>query len=317
MKKTVAIFAFSLTSLLFLTQAAFADYPVTVINPFQADEGRTLIIKERPQKVLTFGPNCTELFVALGLSDSVIGNSLNNHSRGPLPEYAEAYNKIPELNYANATREAVLTSGADFIYGIDWQFGGSHDSMLSVDELAEYGITTYVEAAQTLEGAFKEIRDVGAIFAIQETTEAFIADQKKRIEAVQAKVATVKPLKVLVYDSGNNGVFTCSGAGFESELIGYAGGENLFGDLKEKVFMTVSYEEVLARDPDIILIHDYDSPSVEAKILEIKENSTLSQMSAVKNNRFVSIELESVLPGSRMAHTVERLSQAFYPELYK
>ena len=47
------------------------------------------VLKKRPEKVLTLGPNCTELFAALGLGDLVIGRSLVNHSRGPLPEYAD------------------------------------------------------------------------------------------------------------------------------------------------------------------------------------------------------------------------------------
>lgn len=63
---------------------------------------------------------------------------------------------------------------------------------------------------------------------------------------------------MLVYDSGNDGVFTCSGTNFESLLVGFAGGDNIFKDLNEKQWVTVSYEEVLARDPDVILIHDYD-----------------------------------------------------------
>ena len=86
------------------------DKTITVDN-----YGRKITLKEHPQKVLTLGPNCTELFVALGLTDYVIGNSLNNHSRGPLPEYSEAFKKIPELNYGPATRESVISSGADFI----------------------------------------------------------------------------------------------------------------------------------------------------------------------------------------------------------
>lgn len=281
------------------------------------DPGREISIKKKPEKVLTFGPNCTELFVVLGLSDLVIGNSLNNHSRGPLPEFAEEYKKIPELNYAEATREAVLTSGADFIYGIDWQFGNSDQNVLDVNELESFGITAYVASATTMDAIYNEISDLGKIFGITDKTDAFIADQKNRIKTVQDKISDKKPLKVLVYDSGSSGVFTCSGSSFESKLITLAGGENLFNDLKDKAYVTVSYEEVLARNPDIILIHDYDSPSVEAKIEEIKANSTLSQMDAVKNNRFARIELETVLPGNRMAHSVEKLAQDFHPELFK
>ena len=60
-----------------------AEYPMTFEN-----YGRDVTVTQKPQKVLTLGPNCTELFAALGLGDYVIGRSLINHSRGPLPEYA-------------------------------------------------------------------------------------------------------------------------------------------------------------------------------------------------------------------------------------
>ena len=58
-------------------------------------------------------------------------------------------------------------------------------------------------------------------------------------------------------------VTACAGA-FAEDYTASAPG--MGGDVP----VTVSYEEVLARNPDVILIHDYDSPSVEEKIAEIK-----------------------------------------------
>lgn len=288
--------------------AADGVYPMTFDN-----YGREVTVTKKPEKVLTLGPNCTELFAALGLEDYVVGRSLVNHSRGPLDEYADAVDSIPQLNYSSATREAILTSGADFIYALDWEIG---EEGLNIDEVSAYGMTVYVNSATTLEEQYQEILDIGKIFGVEETAEAFVEDQKARIEAVQEKIKDQEPVNVLVYDSGNDGVFTCSGINFESLLVGLAGGNNLFADLTEKQWVTVSYEEVLARKPDIILIHDYDSPSVEEKIEEIKENPTLSQLDCVQNERFAMITLESVLPGDRMAYAVESMAADFYPEVF-
>lgn len=289
-----------------------ANYtPVTFDN-----YGRTVEVSQMPQKVLTLGPNCSELFVALGLTDYIVGNSLNNHSRGPLPEYAEEYAKIPELNHSSATREAVIGSGADFIYGIDWEFGGD---ALDLKELESNGMTVYMNAATTPEELWKEISDIGKIFRVEDRANAFVADQKKRINDVEAarKTAGGEPVKVLVYDSGNNGVFTCGGNNFETRLIELAGGKNVFDDITDKQWTTVSYEEVLKRQPDVIVIHDYDSPSLENKIDAIKADPALSQLDCVKNQRFVDITLESVLPGDRAAYSVERLASGFYPDLFQ
>lgn len=275
--------------------------------------GRTVEITEVPSKVLTLGPNCSELFCALGLEEYIIGNTLDNHSRGPLDEYKEAYAKIPELNYSSATREAVMTSGADFIYGIDWEFG---EEALSLDELEQFGINVYMNSASTLEEIYQEIRDIGKIFNIEDRAEAFIQQQKQRIQKVQDVVSKQEPIKVLVYDSGGNGVFTCSGTNFETLLIEQAGGQNIFDDLKEAQWVTVSSEEVLSRQPDVIVVHDYDSPSLEEKITEIKNDPALSQLDCVKNNRIVSMTLESVLPGDRMAYAIETFAKGFFPDQF-
>jgi iron complex transport system substrate-binding protein len=290
--------------------AARADSGFT---PLSFDNyGRTVTVSARPEKVLALGPNCAETMVALGLTDYIVGTSLRNHSRGPLPQYAEDFKRIPELNHSSATREAVISSGADFIYGIDWEFGGDG---LDIDELAGYGITVYMDAAQTFDQTYQEIIDIGKIFGVEDRALAFVADQKNRIAAVRDKIRGKTPVKVLVYDSGNDGVFTCSGVNFETLLINESGGKNVFDDLKEKAWVTVSYEEVLKRAPEVIIIHDYDSPSVEAKMAEIKANDTLSQLDAVKNGRFVIIELESVLPGDRLAYTVEKLAKGLHPDV--
>lgn len=278
-------------------------YPATVEN-----YGREVTIDKRPEKVLTLGPNTTELFAALGLSDLVVGRSLVNHSRGPLDEYKEQVDTIPELNHASATREAVLSSGADFIYAIDWEIS---DEGVNLDEAKKYGMNVYVNQASTLEEQYKEIEDLGKIFGIEEQAQAFIEDQKNRIEKVHEKSKDSLPVKVLVYDSGNDGVFTATGSNFETLLIEEAGGQNIFDDLNDKQWTTVSYESVLEREPDAILIHDYDSPSVEEKIAEIKSNPTLASLDAVQNDRFVTITLESVLPGDRMAYTIEKLYEQF------
>lgn len=289
--------------------ATTKGYPITVDN-----YGRELTISKRPTKVLTLGPNCTELFVALGLEDYVIGRSLVNHSRGPLDQFAKAVNKIPQLNYSSATREAIISSGADFIYALDWEIS---DEGCNIEEVGEYGMDVYVNSATTLEEQYQEIMDLGKIFGVEDRAQAYIDEQKNRINAVQDKIKDQKPLDILIYDSGNDGVFTCSGANFESLLVGLAGGHNIFDDLNDKQWVTVSYEEVLARNPDVILIHDYDSPSVTEKINEIKTNPSLSKLDCVKQERFATITLESVLPGNRMAYAVEKMAKEFYPDLFK
>ncbi|MGM0215737.1 ABC transporter substrate-binding protein [Enterococcus sp. AZ109] len=268
---------------------------------------RTISLSGVPEKVVTMGPNTTELFCELGLADKIVGNTLNNHSRGPLPEYKDEYEKIPELNHGSATREAVLSSGADFIYGIDWEFGSEG---LDLAELEENGITVYQNSAKTIDEVYQEISDIGTIFEVEKQAADFIQEQENRLQEV-ADSASLDPIKVLVYDSGDSGIFTASGSNFESRLIEAAGGVNLFDDQRDKDWITVSSEEVLERQPEVILVHDYDQPALEEKIAAIKADPALSQLEAVKNDRIVAMSLENALPGPRLAETVELLAEGF------
>ena len=271
--------------------------------------GREVVITEKPQRVLTMGPNCTELFIALGLTDFIIGHTLNDHSGSILPQYAADHARLHQLTKSHVTREAVIGSGADFIYGVDWDFGPEN---LDIDELAAMGIIVYLNMARTLEQQFQEILDIGRIFQIEQRAEAFVADQRNRIQAVQKTIAGNETVRVLVYDHERDGVFTAAGDNFASLLITLAGGRNIFDDITGREWAAVSYEEVLARDPEVILITNYEDDPADGKIPLIRE-SVLAQLGSVANERFIIIDLESIMPGNRMAYTVEQMAAGFLP----
>ena len=272
----------------------------------------TPALADMPQRVVTAGPNCTELFIELGLSDLIIGNSCDNHAQAPLPEYQAAYDKIPELTFGYPTIEAIVSSGCDFLYAIDWVFGGD----FTVEALEEQGITVYVNDATTVDELFGEIRDIGEIFNVQDKAEAFIASQQARIDAVEAKVAGEEKKRIFCYDSDTGaGIYTAGGPNILTQFIEMAGGENLAKNL-DKAWVGVSIEEIANMNPDVIIIHDYDTPTAEQKIVAIKSDPILSQLSAVKNEQFIIVPLEACFPGSRTANAVELIAKGLYPDLF-
>lgn len=282
-------------------------FPMTFDN-----YGRTVTLEKRPERVVTAGPNCTELFIALGLEDYIIGNSCDNHAQAPLAEYKDAYDKIPELTFGYPTIEAVVSAEADFLYAIDWVFEGD----FTVEALEEYGVTVYTNSASGVEESYAEIRDIGKIFGVEDKAEAFISAQQNRVDAVRSAIAGREPLKVFCYDSDTgSGVYTAGGTNIETELIAIAGGENIFKDL-EKAWAGVSFEEIVERNPDVIIIHDYDTPTAEEKIAAIKSDPILSKLDCVKNERFILLPLEAAFPGSRTADCVESIARGLFPDAF-
>ena len=296
--------------LVFASMPALASegaFPMTFNN-----YGNEITVAERPTKVVTAGPNCTELFIELGLSDLIIGNSCDNHAQAPLPEYAEAYDKIPELTFGYPTLEAVVSSDCDFLYAIDWVFGGD----FTIEALEEQGVTVYANSATTVNDLYTEIRDMGIIFGVEEKAEAFIADQQARVKAVQDAIAGEMPKTIFCYDSDTgSGVYTVGGPNIMTQFIEMAGGTNLTKDL-EKAWIGVSLEEIADMNPDVIIVNDYDTPTAEEKIAAIKSDPILSQLDAVKNEQFLIVPLEACFPGSRTATCVELIAKGLYPDKF-
>lgn len=290
-------------------QQSSGDYsPVTIEN-----YGREITIDKMPEKIVTAGPNCTEVMIELGLGDKVVGKSCDNHSRGPLEELAGEYEKIPELTYGYPNLEAVVGSGCDFIYAIDWVFEGD----FTVEALEQYGITVYVCDATDYDGVWQQITDLGKIFAVEDKAQSYIESEKSRLTAVESAVSGEDIQKVFVYDSDTgSGVYTAGGPNIESLFIETAGGENIFKEL-DKAWVGVSYEEILAREPDAIIVHDYEEATYEENVEKLKADPILSQLKCVQEEKFIKLSLESALPGSRTAYSVESIAKGLYPEKFE
>lgn len=288
------------------------EYPLTVENG-----DVTLTFEQAPQQAVSLNLHTTEIMLALGLADKMVGTAYGNAVI--LPEFEEAYNNIPILAEKYPSLEVLAAAEPDFTYGRE--SAHREDGVGTPEDLAALGINAYtvkgtlVEAA-TLDDVYEDIRKLGQIFDIQPTAEALIQSMQAEIAATQAQIGDVaEPVKVLVYDAGTDDLFT-AGQSLQTHLINLAGGQNIFEDVEEN-WTTVSWEEAVARDPDVIVINDYSGTPVEEKIEFLLNNPALSSMPAIQNERLVVLPLPSVFGGVRNPDAVELLAKGFYPEKFE
>lgn len=139
-------------------------------------------------------------------------------------------------------------------------------------------------------------------------------DKLEEVKKTLGKEVYKKPLKVFVYDSGDEGPFTAC-QGVPGDMIKRAGGISVFDDIK-KGWATPSWEEVVARDPDVILILDYNYDT-DAKMEFLKTNEFTSKLRAVKEGRIYSACAADMQGSAGSAGTVEIMAKQFYPEKFK
>lgn len=281
------------------------------------NEGVKIEYGEAPTKAISINQHVTEVMLALGLEDSMVGTAyLDDEIYEPLQN---AYAKVPVLAEQYPSKEQIIASEADFIYG-GWASAFDEKKVVSREELQQLDIGSYlqsssVKVAPTLEDVYADIRNIAKIFRVNEQGEQLIAEMNEDIKAITSKIPTGEdPLDVLVFDSGETDIFTAT-QNFMNTLVSMAGGQNIFGDIEDN-WATVSKEDAVERSPEVIVVIDYGSTTAEEKIAFLKADPALKQMPAVQNERFVILPLSAASEGVRVAEALEILAKGFYPKAF-
>ncbi|MEK4079857.1 ABC transporter substrate-binding protein [Solibacillus sp. FSL W7-1472] len=296
---------------------ATADSDETVQAVTIENEGMSITYEEAPKKAISINQHVTEVMLALGLEDSMVGTAyLDDQIYPPLQE---AYDQVPVLAEQYPSKEQVISTEADFIYG-GWASAFNEKNLMSREEMEQLGIGSYlqsssVKVAPELEDIYTDIRNIAKIFRVEERGETLIEEMNANIEKIKEKVPTVdKPIDVLVFDSGDKDVFTAT-QNFMNTLVKMAGANNIFGDI-EKNWATVSKEDAVERNPEAIIVIDYGSTTAEEKINFLKNDPALSQTLAVQNERFVVLPLSAASEGVRVAEALEIIVKGLYPDSF-
>ncbi|MEU0353898.1 ABC transporter substrate-binding protein [Streptomyces cyaneofuscatus] len=291
--------------------AAKSDgFPYTVTNC-----GVTTTYKAPPKRVVTMNQHVTEIMLELGLTKSLVGTAYLDDK--VLPKYAEDYASVPVIAKEYPSYEQVLASNPDFVYG-GYSSAFTAGDGRGREAFRKAGIETRLntescaEADTPMETLYEEIREVGRTFGVTDRAEAWIKQAKADNAATAEKLKDLKALPVFVYDSGDKTAFTAGGKGIGNELITRAGGTNIFADL-DKSFGDASWENVVARKPEAIVIYDYGATTVAQKKKRLLDDPALADVPAIKNKRFAVMPLSDAVLGVRVPAAVEKLAAQLHP----
>ena len=270
-----------------------------------------------PERVVSLSFSETQLLVALGLQDKIVGIATAETGVADcLPEYQEDLRKLKVISKSTPNLEVLLASNPDFVLGSVYsftQYGVAPAADFVKNNIPYYALRgTYVENPE-IGDTYKDIENLGKIFKVEDRAEALIKRLKEREVQYAAHAPKDKICKVFVYDSGNEKQASTIGKNIlDEKIVSMAGGENIFNDLEYRV--DVSWEEVAVRNPQLIVIYDYNdgntAGTLEEKIAELKNNPALSDVEAVKHNNFTSVKLIEVFPGLQMFDAVEKIQTA-------
>ncbi len=299
------------------TEEAEEEYGTVVIE----NGDRTVTFTEMPQHVLCANLYSAENMAMLGLADYIVAkNVATNPAEVPLEELADDLADVPELEKSH---ENAVASGADLVIGQVSAF--TETAWGTYEQLESKGInaltiTGTIVEDETVEHVYQDIENLGKIFKVEDKAAELIADIQSQIEDTQEQVKDIADedkLTVFVFDSYNGNEIYTTSSGLESNLIELANGINATRGMADSRWFNTSVETLVETNPDVIIINDYGSQTVEEKQDFLYSNEALSEIPAIKNENILVIPLVSVMQDIRAASACRTIAEFLYPECFE
>jgi len=286
-------------------------YPLNLDNC-----GVETTVDAAPQRVVTIKSSTTEMLLALGLGDRIVGSAFLD---GPVPDsLAGAAADVPAVAEPMAEQvpgaEAVLGLEPDLVYA-GWESNLTADGAGDRATLAKLGVATYVSPAAckapeympdplTFDDVFAEIDEVGEVFDAADAAADLVATQQ---DALAAVAPDDRGLTALWYSSGDDIPYVGAGIGAPQMIMDAVGLQNVAGDVHD-TWTSFSWEQAIEADPDVIVLVDATWNSAEQKIDRLESNPATARMTAVREGRYLTVPFPASEAGVRNVDAVVDLA---------
>ena len=281
---------------------------------------RTVSFDAPPKRAISNDVNLTEMMLVLGLADHMVGYTGISGWKTLDEEMRTNVKQLPELSSKYPTKEVIVGANADFFFA-GWNYGMKVGGEVTPETLEPFGVKVYEltescthimkKGKASIDDMYADLLNLGSIFNVEDRAKNLVNDYKAELKSFKSNLETGEPVRAFVYDSGEDTPFTAGLYAMPTALIEAAGGVNVMNDF-EKSWGTVTWEEVVAKNPEVIIIVNYGSVTADQKRAFMMSNPAFANIEAVKNDRFVTLEYVEATPGPRNIKAIKTLAKAFW-----
>ncbi|MEO1732794.1 MAG: ABC transporter substrate-binding protein [Pseudomonadota bacterium] len=307
----------SLSAIVFTVSAGVAWAETTIRSC-----NRVVTFDGPPQRAISNDVNLTEMMLVLGLADRMVGYTGISGWKTLDEEMRAGVEELPELSAKYPSKEVLVGADADFFFA-GWNYGMKVGGEVTPETLEPFGIKVYEltescthimdKDKASIEDMYADLMNLGRIFDVEDRALALVDGYRQDLSAFTETLQPGDPLRVFVYDSGEDTPFTAGRYAMPTALIEAAGGTNIMDDF-EKSWATVTWEAVVERNPEVIVIVNYGDVTAEQKRAFMMSNPAFADLDAVKNDRFVTLEYVEATPGPRNISAIKTLAEAFWAD---
>ncbi|PZE59752.1 ABC transporter substrate-binding protein [Curtobacterium sp. MCPF17_001] len=284
--------------------------------------GMQLTVPAPPERAVTLEQGATEVMLALGLQDRMVGTSYLTDAVAP--EWRSAYDDVPVLAEQYPSTEQLREANPDFVYSMRASAFAS-DAAGSRQELIDLGVPAYLSANDCedpvlvpdevgFDAILDEVTDVARVFDVEQRGRDVVAEQRDTLERLTAAASdTGAPSVVWLYSSVNGAPVVAGANGLADTMGRVAGATNAFDDLDAQ-WSETSWDEIAQRDPDVIVVADLSrglpGDSADDKIDQLRSDAVTKDLSAVRDDHLIAVPATELDPSVRSIDALETVSTA-------
>jgi len=270
--------------------------------------GSAVELSAPAQRVVSLAPTNTEILFAVGAGAQVVG-------RDTFSDYPAEATAITDVGggFSQLNMEVIVSLKPDLVL----------TSMLTppeqIQSLQELGLTVYtVSNPQDFEGIYENLRAIASLTGHSSQAEQLIGELQKRVKDIEDRLPKVTERPLVFYEvdgTDPNAPWTAGPGSFANMLIHMAGAMNLGSELSSE-WVQISIEELIARDPDIILIGDSVWGGVTVQ--DVQKRPGWDALSAIRNGKTYPFDDNLISRfGPRVVDGFEAMAKLLHPELFQ
>jgi iron complex transport system substrate-binding protein len=258
--------------------------------------GDSIQLAHAPTRIVSLNPTTTEILFALGAGPRLVG-------RTQFDLWPDSARFVPDLGPGiRPNVEAVIAAKPDLVL-----LYASQDNRPAATRFRQAGIATAAFKVDRIVQFDSVTRLLGRLIG-DSLRGARVADSVRHtLDSVRAVTVNARRLRVAI-PTWDEPLIVIGGGSFLSELVAIAGGSNVF-DSMPAPSPTVSFEELLRRDPDVVLV----GPERAAAI---RVSSKWRSLAAVRGGHLLVLDTAVTLrPAVRLGEGAASLARLLHPEL--
>jgi iron complex transport system substrate-binding protein len=267
--------------------------------------GRTVVLDEPPQRIVSLAPSNSEILFALGLADRVV--AVTDYCNYP-PE-AEAKPTIGGFSTPNM--ESIVALSPDLILATS-----IHEAKI-IPQLESRGLTVLALNPKRIDDVLEAILLTGKVVGVDENAAELVTSMRQRIKAVTERTVGLAPEQKprVFYIVWHDPLMTAGSGTLQDELVEKAGGLNIAHELVD--YADISLEVVITANPGVIIAGAGHGSGADQTFQYAQTEPRLRDTEARRNDRIYAIDADlTSRPGPRVVSGLEMFAQFIHPELF-